>query len=1190
MNKGLNHLFPPQLLQLLQFLPWRIIKCKLNKHLSNELEIVRLARGGSAEKSGQIQPGDVVFEVDNHDVYKKPFQVFVQHIQGPVGTFVEVKVFKNGDPNNARAVLLERTLNPEDPNQAANKQKQRAQQPLTSNVSGAADIGIQFDSTDDGCFQITHIKPGGPADVSGHVEIGDIIYEIDGVKVFYGIGPNGRTVHPVEIAEMLRGPEGSVMVLRLQKAKGGLAQINLVRSSGTAPKPQQPQISFQVSTTPKVAQQPIPPQQAPAPPAPPPQPTGPGPVAPKAALVDLTPAREYQPTTGESDIFGLGLAFKNYGNGQIRIAKVIDNGPAKQYGKDKIQEGDWLIGIGNERNQLVPIRGGFRPLATMKKMLSKKLWMDRVILRLRHAGAPDSEFYDVTMYKGRTGVKREDCEVGIVFHQDLGGHRWVRVKQVIPNGPADLLGNVVKVNDRILEVNGQDIARKPLETWHNLLTGKEDTECVMTFANFKGELYTCNVVRKPVGIVAPEAEDAMDQKDLSTFINLKKVDPNAINIPSPNNEKPVRVMRPRMVPQKKYVANLSGVHCGISFVKKEDRGEVVVDHLNLNGPAFHLNPKNISADWDVKKILPGDVVHKIGDAPTSPVQVFPYQDVYKKTVHEWAHAITDGQPGTDVLIEFERTGKKYEALVPRAPIITKTGVQEWYSPGISFSYHNETLYVEKDGIVPGSYAETAPGEQLVPGLLTPTGRKFDGIREYYQLVSIDNLHFGKGKFDEIQQILNEMLIGPQDSQLDVVFKTAGGNIKYTLKRDQKLKMQGVEGEKGVKPLAFAERQLMPGKGVPVLHPMCNPPLWKSLVQDCMAAARGEAFDDKSFKWRGRILLRTGSTPGIQMPDGMWKVEDVKTKEVMYYGPGPSELSDAEQQEMETPQEEEIGAGVSDQLEASAPVSSAQHPASPSSQPAPPPAERKSAPQSPTSHPQIPAAPQMPPPPPPAPPAPQVEPPAPPAPPAAPEAPATSKDSLPPTVQAAPTEQKQAESSQAPAETDEDDESVLKLSDGSKVEAINLEKVLLRHLDAVAHVMVVGSGKEFLSCMLVLKTKGSEAAERGEDPSTIPDKDDLAEPALELTRKVQSDATTVQKARACTKFRANGLLPGFAAANQEIAVPAQQVRRFSILVKHFSKKSGEINADGSLNRLLIKKQNKNIIDGMYQQKAPASAKQ
>jgi hypothetical protein len=98
--------------------------------------------------------GDIVFEVDHEDVYKKEFQVFAKLIQGPIGTFVEVKVFKNGDPNNVctypvipcallaptvtarslpvsvpgvgvhrglaqvREVLLERTLNPEDTQRA----------------------------------------------------------------------------------------------------------------------------------------------------------------------------------------------------------------------------------------------------------------------------------------------------------------------------------------------------------------------------------------------------------------------------------------------------------------------------------------------------------------------------------------------------------------------------------------------------------------------------------------------------------------------------------------------------------------------------------------------------------------------------------------------------------------------------------------------------------------------------------------------------------------------------------------------------------------------------------------------------------------------------------------------------------------------------------------------------------------
>ena len=69
---------------------------------------------------------------------------------------------------------------------------------------------------------------------------------------------------------------------------------------------------------------------------------------------------------------------------------------------------------------------------------------------------------------------------------------------------------------------------------------------------------------------------------------------------------------------------------------------------------------------------------------------------------------------------------------------------------------------------------------------------------------------------------------------------------------------------------------------------------------------------------------------------------------------------------------------------------------------------------------------------------------------------------------------QSASPKPSSDPDEDDETILKLNDGSTVPAKQLEEVLKRHLDAVEHVMVVGSNKGFLSCILALKTKGSEA--------------------------------------------------------------------------------------------------------------------
>lgn len=78
----------------------------------------------------------------------------------------------------------------------------------------------------------------------------------------------------------------------------------------------------------------------------------------------------------------------------------------------------------------------------------------------------------------------------------------------------------------------------------------------------------------------------------------------------------------------------------------------------------------------------------------------------------------------------------------------------------------------------------------------------------------------------------------------------------------------------------------------------------------------------------------------------------------------------------------------------------------------------------------------------------------------------------------------------------------------------------------------------------------------------------------------SDATTVAKARTDAKFRSEGLLPLFSKANAEIKVSSQQVRRFSIVMRTFSKRTGELLDSGELNRLQIKKRNQKTIDGMY----------
>jgi len=1088
----------------------------LKPNEKGELEIVRLARGGSAERSGQIQPGDIVFEVDHHDVYKKPFGVFVQHIQGPVGTHVEVKVYKNGDMNNPRAVNLERTLNPEDTGRAPPGPPPA---PRASGTGlGAGDIGIEFEAAENGCFQVTGMKPGSPAQASGQVDLGDILYEIDGVKVLYGIGPNGRTLHNIEIAEMLRGPDQTVLNLRLQKGKRGrLAQVNLTRAQGfpsqprasqpvvpqreqqraqraAAPPPPTNNFTQQIPPDQKPQRQQIDPtprqqyQQPPPKPAPPPPPE-----------IDLTPARNYEPTS-VPDRLGMGLAFKSYG-GQVRVSEVLPDGPAAK-GKADIQAGDWLIAIFNTRGVPIPIRGNPQPMATMRKMIFERLKLDVIKLRLRRPG--EDKDHDAVLHKGGTGVRRDNCHVGIIFHQDSNGTGWVRVKQVIPDSPACKLAettHTLKVNDRILEVNGNDVSRKPLETWHDMLVGKEDTPCILTLADFYGKVYTCNILRKPVGQLHPLVEKKLDEKDKENYINVSKVNPKAIYIAPPQNEKPIHVERPRMVQTKKYICNVFGVTCGLSFVMNE-HGEAVVDHVNPTGPARG------------KGILAGDVVHKIGDGPDVNQRKFHFDDVYKKDIPLWAHVITEGQPETQVEFEFARpSGEKYKCSVQRELMIPITDVSEdLYSPGLYLSSEGKKIYVDKNGVVPLSSAAEA------------------GVLEFYILESIDNFRVTGKPLNDVIPKINEMLIGPEDSPIIMVFKTAAGMMRYSLKRDVPMKMgkptpsaaqQAIQARKLGQSFPFEEDNLRPGQGIP-LHPMCNPKLWASLKEaaeladqqfQLMSSQGMNAGSPNHFMWRQRMVNRTGDVPGVMVREGMYRVDEVsfgatgtgpEERSLIYYGPGPAdtdeELLQRQREEAEKAERAQKAAAEAaakreedERRKQKAAEEERQKKAAEKEKEATIEKEKKQAQRS-----------EPPPPPPPA-----------------------NRDPTP---------------ENKPAEPEEDDESMLKLTDGSQVPAANIETVLKKYLDAVEHVMVVGSGKEFLSCMLTLKTKGSEAAARGEDPAALgPAKDELAAASLAFAQQYGSEATTVLKARTCSKFRGEGLLPQFTKANGEIQSSTQQVR-------------------------------------------------
>ena len=1096
-----------------------------------ELEIVRLAKGGSAERSGQILPGDIVFEVDGDDVYKKEFNVFAKLIQGPVGTFVEVKVFKQGDYSRVSTVVLERTLNPEDSRPAGGEpmiqgSASRGPEPprggLSTSMAGAADIGIDFKTDETGCFQITALKPGGPAAQSGVIDVGDILYEIEGVKVLYGIGPNGRPLSNIEISEMLRGPEGSAMNLRLQKGRmGRLATANLTRTAATktagAPPPPPPQQASPVQQQDTLIAQTMANQSRSA--ATPPQPA----VGPASQMYGTQQSNNYQEPlfpvdqqTGsmmqstapkfsshggrlvyqsgrqgqnaqvfrqpdyvhkynpsQPDRLGLGIVFQPYGQGQIRVKELIEGGPAQMSG-EPIRVGDWLYEIDGKMVFK-------QPVSQTLKILQAKQKGDPIHLGLRHGS--DRHLTGVMLVKSNTGVKLSNAGIGIVFKQDTNFFSgWVRVAQVIPGGPAinSVGDSVIRVNDRVIEVNGVNVSQQELKNWQHMLRGKEGTSCVLTLADVNADLYTCNIIRG--------------------YVDQSVVDQNSINVPAPLFEAPIKSKTKFMAPDKKYLPNLSGVSCGISFLQNDD-GEVVVDHVQAGGPAASIG-----------KINAGDVLLEIGDGPDVDPLIFPMKDVYKLPIDEWSEVIKKGIPQTHAKFVFKKadSDEKYEAVVKRELLVDlETGQERLYTVGIAFAAHGKTVYIDQGGIMDKSSA-----------------RK-EGIRPGYILKAIEREAM-TGKIDDLQSRMNELLIGPKNTPVNLIFQTASGNYAFRVMRDVPLKMTPTRGapqpRQKIQPpkaaptiLPYNTSGLGPGSGI-YTQPMSNPVLWASLVEE------GEPMDgdDTKFQWRGRILKQPEYDE-----HSIATVTDAITNELIYRGPG---IKEKRLPGMKLPSA--IGRKTDSAQPATAPPAA--------------PAQRSS-----------------------------------PAPPAAPAAPAAPAPPSPPPAAAA------APAAPPAGEGDEDDERVLTLTDGRTVEAKKLEDILKKHLDAVAYVMVVGSKKQFLSCMLTLKTHGSEAASRGEDPKSVPNPFDLAAPALALAQKVGSAATNVHQARQDTAFRANGLLPGFSAANQEIGDNAMQVRRFSILTSFFTVATGELNADGSLARLKIKKTHKHIIEGMYnQQKKPA----
>ena len=161
------------------------------------VRVMGLAPGSPAERCGRIQKGDILAEVDGVVVYKQPLETFGDRISGPMYSHVELVFYGNEEKSFKYRVQLQRlaTLQTQssvtDPQFADRRSYEDAEglhhhispnrQP--SFIGGEGGVGIMFCSEPNGCFVVADLVPDGPAQLSGGIQPGDTIMEIDGNQV-----------------------------------------------------------------------------------------------------------------------------------------------------------------------------------------------------------------------------------------------------------------------------------------------------------------------------------------------------------------------------------------------------------------------------------------------------------------------------------------------------------------------------------------------------------------------------------------------------------------------------------------------------------------------------------------------------------------------------------------------------------------------------------------------------------------------------------------------------------------------------------------------------------------------------------------------------------------------------------------------------------------------------------------------
>lgn len=166
------------------------------------LYVKRMREDSPASRSGLIQVGDCLCEVNGRDVFRQPTDVVKALLLGPPGTTVRLGFHRGTDP---RAPLIQVALHRQTPGETL------------------VGVGIIFRSDSSGALFVRQLQHGGPAEQCGQVHVGDCVVEVNGVDVFR---------KPISsFTKLMLGPPGTIVTLGFKRSSSQMIErVSLRRS------------------------------------------------------------------------------------------------------------------------------------------------------------------------------------------------------------------------------------------------------------------------------------------------------------------------------------------------------------------------------------------------------------------------------------------------------------------------------------------------------------------------------------------------------------------------------------------------------------------------------------------------------------------------------------------------------------------------------------------------------------------------------------------------------------------------------------------------------------------------------------------------------------------------------------------------------------------------------------------------